>query len=551
MNHYDIIIIGTGAGGGTLAYALAATGKRILMLDRGHRIPNESDNWNPRSMYMDGKYQTRETWQKDDESTIAPAIYHRVGGNTKVYGGALFRLRREDFQATEHYGGTSPAWCLTYEDLEPYYTQAEQLYRVHGLRGSDPTAPPASKDYPAPPLPHAPRIAQVEQQLKRQGLHPFPLPMSIDYQPTEHQFNTQSDYQPLNSGKDSGVNPVKSNCILCGTCDGYPCQINAKADAQTCCVEVALCYENVTLLEGAKVKRLLTNASGTAVTTVEVAWEESSIGQGMQQFTADIVVVSCGAVNSAALLLQSANDRQPQGLANRSGRVGRNLMHHNLSKLYAIGPEVNTSQFQKTLGLNDFYRGSDTDDFPLGHVHLMGKHSWEMMRPDLPKTVPSFLLKLMARHSIDWWAQSEDLPDLSNRVSVNPQGQIQVHYQPNNRAAHKRLKTKFKSVLREIGLPIIIDVEVPFKIMNHQVGTCRFGDDPQQNVLDRDCRTHDLDNLYVVDASFFPSSSAMNPSLTIIANALRVADHLKQRFNGIASTNNTSSRQQPQSRLMI
>jgi choline dehydrogenase-like flavoprotein len=509
MTHYDIIIVGTGAGGGTLAYALAPTGKRILMIDRGHRIPNEPDNWNPRSLYVNGKYQTSETWHKDGKGKIKPALYHRVGGNTKVYGGALFRLRREDFQEVQHYDGTSPAWCISYKDLEPYYTQAEILYRVHGQRGADPTEPSTQTSYPAPPLPHAQRIAQIGQKLKQQGLQPFPLPMALDYKPASHNLDQPS-------------------CIMCATCDGYPCQINAKADAQICCVEPALKYDNVTLIEGARVKRLLTNTAGTAVTAVEVAWEPGAVG--IQQFTADIVVVSCGASNSAALLLQSANDRHTEGLANSSGMVGRNLMRHNLSKLYAIGPEVNDSRFQKTLGINDFYHGSDVDDFPLGHVHLMGKHTWEMMQPDLPKILPQFLLRLMARHSVDWWVQSEDLPDPNNRITIDREGKISVHYKSNNLKAHQRLKAKFKSVLREIGLPLIIDFEVPFKVLNHQVGTCRFGDDPQQSVLDYNCRTHDLNNLYVVDASFFPSSAAINPSLTIIANALRVADHLKQQL---------------------
>lgn len=431
-----------------------------------------------------------------------------MGGNTKVYGGALFRLRLEDFQEIQHYDGASPAWCISYDHLEPYYTQAEHLYKVHGKRGIDPTEPYIAADYPAPPIPHSDRIAQVEQQLHQQGLQPFSLPMALDYR-----------------GRNSS--PA---CILCGTCDGYPCQINAKADAQTCCVEPALQYKNVTLIEGAKVNKLLTNSGGTAITAVEATWEEG-LRQNSEQFTADIVVVSCGAVNSAALLLQSANDRHPQGLANSSGLVGRNLMRHNLSKLYALGLQANPSKFQKTLGINDFYHGSDTDDFPLGHIHLMGKHSWEMMRPDLPKIIPQPLLKLMARQSIDWWVQSEDLPDRNNRITVDRQGKIKAQYQPNNLEAHKRLKAKFKSVLREIGMPLVIDFEVPFKVLNHQVGTCRFGDEASQNVLDRNCRAHDLDNLYVVDASFFPSSAAINPSLTIIANALRIADHLKNRLN--------------------
>lgn len=523
MTHYDMIIVGTGAGGATLAYALASTGKRILMLDRGTRIPNEPSNWNPQSMYLDGKYRTDETWLDQDSSPIEPALYHRVGGNTKVYGGAMFRLRLEDFRQQQHYGGISPGWCISYDEMESYYTQAENLYQVHGQRGLDPTEPPTEAAYPFPPLPQSDRIMQVQQQLGACGVRPFPLPMSIDYQEASDQ----------------------ASCILCPTCDGYPCKINRKADAQICCVEPALRYENVTLIEGAKVERLLTNASGSAVTAVEARVDckqgDAGVTSELQRFTADFVVVACGAINSAALLLQSANEQHPNGLANSSDMVGRNLMRHNLSKLYAIGLERNDTVFQKTFGINDFYHGSEDEIFPLGHIHLMGKHTWEMMRPDLPKLLPNSLLKLLARHSIDWWVQSEDLPSPDNRIYIDRSGKIMVNYKPNNTEAHQRLKQRFKRILRSIGLPLVIDVDVPFKILNHQVGTCRFGDDPKQNVLDRNCRTHDIDNLYVVDASFFPSSTAMNPSLTIAANALRVADHLKQRLGAAATATSLSS----------
>lgn len=524
MSHYDVMIIGTGAGGGTLAYALASTGKKILLLDRGYTIPNEDDNWNPKSLYMDGKYQTDESWikheiknRKKHKKSLHPALYHRVGGNTKVYGGALFRMRPEDFQQTQHREGISPEWCLSYEDLEPYYTQAESLYKVHGQRGIDPTEPPTAAPYPFVPLPHTDRIQQVSQQLQQQGLHPFPLPMAIDYQPQK----------PNNS------------CILCGTCDGYPCKINYKADAQICCVEPALKYPNVTLIQGAQVEKLMTNAAGTAITEVEVILHQPSRSSSKnpsvqllkrERFSADFVIVSCGAVNSAALLLRSASGKHPEGLANRSGQVGRQLMRHNLSKLYAIGLPENKSVFQKTLGINDFYRSSEIEPYPLGHIHLMGKHTWEMMRPDFPSFIPQGILEQWSKHSIDWWVQSEDLPNPNNRVSVDRNGVIHIEYQPNNLQSHRRLKKKFKSILRRIGLPLILDVEVPFKVLNHQVGTCRFGNDPNRSVLDRDCRAHDLDNLYVVDASFFPSSAAINPSLTIIANALRVAEHLRERL---------------------
>jgi choline dehydrogenase-like flavoprotein len=413
-------------------------------------------------------------------------------------------MRREDFEDMPHYEGVSPGWEIKYDDFEPYYYEAEKLYKVHGKRGEDPTEADAKDEFPFTALTHEPRIKQVADSLRQKGLHPFSLPMGID--------------------RDE-INKQRSPCVRCDTCDGYPCLVDAKADAQTCGVDKALEFPNVTLITGADVRKLVTNASGRQVTTVE-----ASVNGEKQTFSADIVVVACGAINSAALLLKSANESHPNGLANSSGMVGRNLMKHNVSKLYAISRTPNPTVFQKTLAVNDFYLGSPEDDYPLGHVHLMGKHKWEMMRTDFPKFLPNSLLEVMARHSVDWWAQSEDLPDVNNRVEIDSQGKIQVYYQANNLQAHKRLQVKFKQVLHQAGFFLVLAVPMPLKIMNHQVGTCRFGSNPKTDVLDLNCRTHDVDNLYVVDSSFFPSISAINPTLTIVANALRVAKHLKQRL---------------------
>jgi choline dehydrogenase-like flavoprotein len=500
---YDIIIIGTGAGGGTLAYGLAPTGKRILMLDRGEFLPREKANWDPQAVYMEGKYRTDQRWRNPEGDRIQPNLYHRVGGNTKVYGAALLRMHPKDFDAVTHFEGTSPAWPITYDDLASYYTDAEQLYWVHGQQGSDPLEPPRSGPFPFPPLPHEPHIHGLKERLVQQGLRPFALPMGI---------------------KRNSENPVRSSCIRCNTCDGYPCLVDAKADAQVCCVDPALKYENVSLITGAHVHRLVTDETGERIQRVE-----ATVNGHDQSFAADTVVVSCGATNSAALLLRSACQQHPQGLANGSDQVGRNLMKHNASKLFAIDQRSNPTVFQKTLGINDFYFGTEGDPYPLGHVHLMGKHSWEMMQPDFP-SLPLPLLKLLTSHSVDWWLQSEDLPESSNRIRVNNQGEIQVDYRANNLEAHRRLCDRTRTVLKQAGFRFTLKSTVPLQVLNHQAGTCRFGTDPATSVLDLNCRTHDINNLYVVDSSFFPSNPAVNPTLTIVANALRVADHLKQQM---------------------
>jgi choline dehydrogenase-like flavoprotein len=512
--NYDVIIIGTGAGGGTLAYALAATGKQILILERGEYIPREKANWSPQDVYMEGLYRTSERWLNSQGKEFQPSLYHRVGGSTKVYGAALFRMRRADFDDMSHYGGVSPAWEIKYDDFEPYYDAAEKLYKVHGNRGEDPSESDAKNEFPFPPLVHEPRIQQVADSLKQKGLNPFSLPMGID--------RIESNKQ-------------KSPCIRCDTCDGYPCLVDAKADAQTCGIDQALEFPNVTLITGINVDKLVTNTLGNQIKAVE-----ATVSGEKQTFTADIVVVACGAINSAVLLLKSANESHPNGLANSSGMVGRNLMKHNVSKLYAFSQTSNPTIFQKTLAVNDFYFGSPEDNYPLGHVHLMGKHKWEMMRPDFSQFVPNSLLEIMSRYSVDWWAQSEDLPDVNNRVEINSQGKIQVYYKENNMQAHKGLQKKFKQVLHQAGFFMALAVPMPLKIMNHQVGTCKFGSNPETNVLDLNCRTHDVDNLYVVDSSFFPSISAINPTLTIVANALRVTEHLKQRL-GVESSMATIS----------
>ncbi|HHP7231996.1 MAG TPA: GMC oxidoreductase [Xenococcaceae cyanobacterium] len=501
MKHYDIIIIGAGAGGGTVAYSLAPTGKRILILERGGYLPKEVDNWDPEAIFQGRKYQIQETWLDKAGNSFLPQAFYNVGGNTKVYGAALQRMRETDFGEVKHQGGISPAWELNYQDIEPYYTRAESIFKIHGQQGEDPTEPPMSAEYPFPPMPHEPRIQEVADDLQQLGLNPFHLTLAID----RHVEN-----------------PDNSSCIRCATCDPFPCKIDAKMDAQKACVDPAVQYDNVELKVNALVTKLITNASGNQIKAVAV-----EIDGKPEQYTADLFVLSCGAINSAALLLKSATAKQPHGLANSSGMVGRNLMLHNHSTIIAIADKPNPTIFQKTLGFNDFYYSSPQHDYPLGQIQLTGKSQWNRLAIFSPDSVPQPTLEYMAEHSVDWWLTSEDLPDENNRITVTPEGKIKVNFTRTNIKTHQDFLNMWQGYLREIGFFMFMVAEVPLSAVWHQVGTCKFGSDPKTSVLDLNCRTHDLENLYVVDASFFPSMGAVNPTLTIVANALRVSDRLK------------------------
>jgi len=516
---YDVIIIGTGAGGGTLLHALAPTGKRILVLERGSFVKREKDNWDSRAVNVEGKYNTKETWYDKAGRPLHPHTNYYVGGNTKFYGAALFRFRKEDFDELRHVDGISPAWPIAYDDLEPYYAEAERLYHVHGKRGEDPTEPPASGPFPHPAVSHEPRIQHLAEDFARAGTRPFHVPLGIRL---------------------DEANPDTSLCIRCNSCDGYPCLVQAKSDAHTICVAPALKRPTVTLLTDALVTRLETSASGREVTEVHV--ERNGV---RESYSADLVAVAAGAINSAALLLRSASDRHPRGLANSSDMVGRHYMGHVNSVLLAVSKCPNPTVFQKTLGLNDYYFATKDWEFPMGHISFVGKLDGVALSAGAPPLTPGFTLDLMAKHSLDFWLTSEDLPDPNNRVTLDKGGNIVLSYTPSNVKAHERLRAKLESLMKQqtkcdahghdchrglFARSLFIGERIPLAGVAHQNGTIRFGRDPQVSVLDVNCKAHDLDNLYVVDGSFFVSSAAVNPALTIMANALRVGDHLKQRL---------------------
>jgi choline dehydrogenase-like flavoprotein len=512
---YDVIIIGTGAGGGTLAHTLAPTGKRILLLERGNFLPREMGNWNPEQVFVDGRYISPDTWYDADGSTFQPQVHYYVGGATKLYGAALYRLRPGDFGDLPHVDGISPAWPITYDDLEPYYTKAEWLYQVHGNHGEDPTEGHWSKQYPWPAVSHEPRIQELFTSLQAGGYHPFSAPCGI--------LLDEAD-------------PARSACIRCTWCDGYPCLVHAKSDAETIAVRPILDLPNVSLLVNAEVTKLGTDPTGGSVTEVSVTRNGNA-----ETYAADIVVLAAGASNSAKVLLASADDRHPGGLANGSDQVGRNYMFHNSKAVVALSKELNETTFQKTLAINDFYFATDDYGWPAGNIQMVGKSNAEAMKGEEPKLTllaPHWSLADTAEHAVDFWLTTEDLPKPENRVTLADDGNVRLAYSSTNDDEADRLYGELKKILNHVGLAqhhvldknFYMDMSIPIAGVAHQAGTCRFGHDPATSVLDEHCKAHEVDNLYVVDTSFFPSIGAVNPALTAMANAIRVGEHIAERL---------------------
>jgi choline dehydrogenase-like flavoprotein len=517
--HYDLIVIGSGPGGASLAHRLAATGKRILILERGDYLPREEANWSAKAVFVDGKYQAQENWTNAHGETFHPALHYYVGGNSKVYGAALFRLRERDFDELIHAGGVSPAWPLKYASFESYYDEAEALFHVHGCRGEDPFEPPSVNPYPFAAVKHEPQIAELSSKLSTIGLKPFHLPLGI-----------------LLDQKADGFATPTSTCMRCSFFDGFPCLLNGKADAQVMCIDPMLAkHPNVTMLTGAYVSRLDTDETGRRISAVRVT------RAGLEEtYSADTIVVACGARSSALLLLRSSNVRHPTGLANGSDQVGRNYMRHDMSIVMAVMRQVNDTVFQKTLALSDFYFGAEDWDFPLGLIQMCAtSHNDQIKGEELPawlEWLPDLPFDEIARHSMDFWLQAEDLPHPDNRVYYK-EGKVHLDVVTTNPQALVHLKRKLKETLSRIGWPAVLlerslylGKDIPASGTAHQAGTCRFGTDPATAVLNLDCRAHEVDNLYIADASFFPSIGAVNPTLTIIANALRVADIIKARW---------------------
>jgi choline dehydrogenase-like flavoprotein len=492
----DIAVIGSGMGGGTMAWALRDLGADVVLVERGERLPREPQNWSARAVFVEGRYKNAEKWV--DERTgelFQPGVHYYVGGNTKVYGACLPRFRAEDFEAREHADGMSSAWPVSYAQLEPYYGRAERLYAVHGPASGDPTEPFHSTPYPHPAIEHEADIAGLAGDLERQGLHPVQMPMGVAYE-------------------DGG------GCILCATCDGHPCRIDAKSEADVNAIRPAE-ESGVRLMTRTLVTRLRTSADGRTVTEAVAERDGVEVRIRARKF-----VLAAGAVNSAALLLRSGDGR---GLANGSGLVGARYMVHNSTFLVAVDPRRrNRTRFQKTLGLNDWYLTGDSRGRPLGNLQMLGKLQADSIRAARP-WAPTPALSFMTNRSVDLYLTTEDLPSPDNRVVVRPDGGIGVHWTPNNTEPHRTLVRTVTSVLKRAGYPLVFTERMGIETNSHQCGTAVMGEDPARSVVRPDGRAHDVDNLWVCDSSVFPSSAALNPALTIAANALRVSDGAELR----------------------
>ena len=495
----DVVIIGSGMGGATAAYALAPTGARILILEKGHQLPAIPENRDVRAIFQRGHFRPKEVWHDADGAPFNPGNYYNHGGNSKFYGAVLLRYRAEDFEGIAHADGDAPSWPIRYADIEPWYDAAETLYQVRGALGGDATEPHHNGPYPYGPVPDEPAIATVRRRIAAAGLHPFSLPLGVDIERWLSHAETPWD--------------------------AFPDARSGKMDAETCALIPALEYPNVTMASGAEVRRLIPEPGGRVIAAVE--YEQDG---AVRQVSARTVILAAGAVRSAAILLASGDG----GLANRSGAVGRHFMNHNLSAVVAIDPRfVNDSVYQKTFGCNDVYLSDGRGGPPLGNIQLLGRVTAPILKANMPR-VPEWALRHLSRHAVDFLAMSEDLPRADSRVRLDGD-RIVLDWRRSNMTAQRGLVRRLKQALRAAGFPLVLSHLFDRKTPSHQCGTIRLGDDAAKAPLDPFGRAFDHPNLFVVDASTLVTSAAVNPSLTVAALALRAADEIRRQEFGQAA----------------
>ena len=491
----DLIIVGSGVGGASLAAALAPSGLKIIVLEKGERILPTPEARDDVAIFQRGHFAPTEKWMGSDGTPFVAGNYYAVGGNSKFYGAVMYRYRETDFLPRAHLQGSSPGWPMRYADLEPWYGKAETLFRVRGTTKEDPSEPVHSTGYTYPPVPDEPVMRKVRDRLKRAGAHPSSLPLAIDIE------------QWLAEGKTGW--------------DAFPNTGRGKIDAESGPLTDALAHQNVRLMTGAEVLRLETDAIGEQVLAAIVR-----VNGHEQRLTARAFAVAAGAIQTAALLLRSANATHPTGLANGSDQLGRNFMNHNSSAMLTIDPRLrNTSIYQKTLSFNDFYDVDPVTGYPLGNVQGLGRITAPILQANM-KILPMPLARLVAAYAFGWFLQSEDIPNPESRVMVKD-GQIVMHWQRSNMAAHEALIARTKSVMKRAGFPIVLVHTFGRKTTSHQCGTARLGRDIAQSVVNTDLRAHQIKNMWITDASVLPTSAAVNPALTVAALVLRSAGSVK------------------------
>ena len=491
--HHDVIVIGAGAAGGALAAELVAAGRQVLLLERGDPLPPAEQNVSGIALLRQKRHQPPESWFGPDGDPFQPQTVYAPGGNTKIWGGVLERMREAEFSGLPMQEGPSPDWQLCYGDLAPWYDQAERLFRVHGRAGVDPTEPPRSGPYPHGPRPIAPFLEALGEGLARQGLHPYPLPLSW---------------------ADTADHP--------------------SGDAEVCGLVPALATGRLRLRTGARVRTIAVAPDGRRVEGVE-----AEIAGQRWLFRAHQVVLAAGAVNSAVILLRSRSEAHPNGLANSSDQVGRNLMKPQLSVILQRASQPNDGRYGRSWGITDFVCGDRNVSYTLGSIQAGGGVLRDSLFAESPpvlslvsRVLPDAALEWLADRSFTWWALTPVLPDPANRVSLRGE-RLSIDYLPNCREAHDRLVYRWLGEIQKVDDdPLTPEVrrtvvyprgEAPLAVIGLACGTCRLGSDPATSVVNLQGRCHGLDNLWIADASVFPGCPTVGPGLTVIANALRVA----------------------------